>query len=63
MGANFQGFTYNHGPSHLLQVFLQHLPSLCQLKDSFDTLWMNILQFMEKFLHLENESGLLVSIN
>ena len=41
-------------------MFLQHLPSLSQKKDSFDKLWMTILNFMDRFIHLEN-SDLLVS--
>ena len=42
-----------------LQVFLQHLPSLSQLHN-FPDLWMGVLDFMNKFIHLEN-SDLLVS--
>ena len=41
------------------QVFLQHLPSLSQLQN-FPELWLGILDFMDKFLHLNN-SDLLVS--
>ena len=45
--------------SPLSQVFLQHLPSLSQLQN-FPELWLGILDFMDKFLHLDN-SDLLVS--
>ena len=37
----------------LSQVFLQHLPSLSQLQN-FPELWLGILDFMDKFLHLDN---------
>ena len=42
------------------QVFLQHLPSLSQLQN-FPELWLGILDFMDKFLLLDN-SDLLVSL-
>ena len=46
--------------SPLSQVFLQLLPSLSQLQN-FPELWLGILDFMEKVLHLDN-SDLLVSL-
>ena len=47
-------------PSPFSQVFLQHLPSLSQLQN-IPELWLGILNFMDKFLHLDN-SDLLVSL-
>ena len=41
------------------QTFLQHQPSLSQLQN-FPELWLGILDFMDKFLHLDN-SDLLMS--
>ena len=45
--------------SPLFQVFLQHLPSLSLLQN-FPELWLGILNFMDKYLRLDN-SDLLVS--
>ena len=46
-------------PLSLPKVFLQHLPSLSQLQN-FPDLWLGILDFMDKFL-LVNNLDLLVS--
>ena len=45
----------------LCKVFLQHLPSL-STQPSFSELWIAVLDYMDKFLNLEN-SDLLVSLS
>ena len=59
MNKPHMSLVVNNMVSPLSQVFLQHLPSLLQLQN-FPELWLGILDFMDKFLHLDN-SDLLVS--
>ena len=43
----------------LCKLFLQHLPQLSSV-DTFPDLWLGILDFMDKYMHIE-KSELLVS--
>lgn len=45
----------------MLQVFLQHLAALLSLED-FSSLWLQTLDFMDKYMHADNSELLLEAI-